>query len=215
MLISGIIYNDYTCKTADLVNSFFATTGKMISIVDFKNLKELDSMRIKSYINELQKNNIEILILKIDIFDIKADIFGYLRFDIIIISDKPENLNKINMDIYKDIMNKVFSLLDEKGTAIVNVDDKELLQVLQGIKHNIVTYGFNSKASMTTSSVGDRELEDVFMCCLQKNISSKNGLVIEPQEYRLKLRAHDIDAYNILAAATFAILNGVDLNYKA
>jgi UDP-N-acetylmuramate-alanine ligase len=109
-------------------------------------------------------------------------------------------------------MRKIFLLLDEKGTAIVNVDESELIQFLQGMKHYIVTFGFNSKASITTSSIGDFLFKDNFMCCLQRTISTRNGMLIEPQEYKIRLETGELNTYDVLAAATFAIVNGVDLN---
>jgi UDP-N-acetylmuramate-alanine ligase len=212
MLIAGIIGHEGKSKTAILINSFFASTGKRVSIIDAKSLVDLGNYRVKSYISELDKNNIDILILKIELKDIEKEIFNNIHFDIMIYIDKADDLKEIEDEYYKDLVRKNFSLLDDKGIAIVNIDDNSLLQMLHGLKNYIVTYGFNSKASITTSSIGDIVSKENFMCCLQRTISTKNGVLIEPQEYSIKIETTGMNSYNVLAAATFAIVNGVDLN---
>lgn len=212
MLIAGIIGHEGKSKTANLINSFFSSTGKRVSIIDTKSLVELGNYRIKSYISELGKNNVDILILKIDLMDIEKETFNNIHFDIMIYIDKADDLKETESEHYNNLMRKNFSLLDEKGIAIVNIDDDSLLQVLHGLKNNTVTYGFNSKASITTSSIGDIVSKENFMCCLQRTISTKSGLLVEPQEYSIKIETSGMNSYNVLAAATFAIVNGVDLN---
>lgn len=215
MLVAGIIGRDEECRTTNLINDIFSTAGKKVSIIDAKDLIGLDSRLIKSYVNELEKNNVEVLILKINIFDIENEIFNYLHFDIMIYNDSANHLSDLNTESYAALMRRVFSFLDEKGTAIVNVDYNELIKFLQGLNRYVVTYGFNPKASITASSTGDSLLKNSFMCCLQRTISARNGELVEPQEYRINVESDEVDAYNVLAAASFAIVNGVDLNQSA
>ncbi|HEX3028401.1 MAG TPA: glutamate ligase, partial [Clostridia bacterium] len=92
------------------------------------------------------------------------------------------------------------------------VDDSELISFLQGMKHYFITYGFNSKASLTTSSIGDSVFKDEFLCCLQRSIPTNNGMLVEPQEFRLNVQPEYMDPYSVLAAAAFAVVNGIDLN---
>jgi UDP-N-acetylmuramyl tripeptide synthase len=212
VLIAGIIGSKGKEKTSNLINSILSGARKRMSIIDSKNLLNLDSKRLKDYMGELRKNNTEILILKIDIYEIVREIFNGLRFDIIIFSDKADDTNEINMDNYRECTQRVFSLLNEKGIAIVNADDNELIKFLEGIRHCIVTYGFNLKASITASSIGDLVVKDNFMCCLQRTIFTSGGRTIEPQEFKVKADLEGVDPYNILAAATFALVNGIDLN---
>jgi UDP-N-acetylmuramyl tripeptide synthase len=212
VLIAGIISQSDKESTANLINSIFSASKKRFSIVDSKSLTNLDSKRFKAYLNELLKNDTDILILKVNIFDLDKDIFDYLKFDIIIFNDKADDFKESSSDTYKEFMRKAFSLLDEKGIAIVNADDNELTNFLNGIKHYIITYGFNLKASITTSSVGDLVAKNNIMCCLQRTVFARNGSIIEPQEFIIKTQPDMYDTYNVLAAATFALVNGVDLN---
>ena len=212
VLIAGIISQSSKESTANLINSIFSASKKRFSIVDSKSLANLDVKRFKAYLAELIKNNTDILILKVNIFDLDKEIFNYLKFDIIIFTDKADDFKESISDDYKEAMRRAFSLLDEKGIAIVNADDNELTNFLNGIKHYIITYGFNLKASITTSSVGDLVDKNDIMCCLQRTVFARNGSVIEPQEFIIKTQPEMYDPYNVLAAATFALVNGVDLN---
>ena len=78
-------------------------------------------------------------------------------------------LMKIKLRLTENNEKNIF-IISEKGVAIVNSDDNDLSSFLSGIKHYIVTYGFNLKASITTSSVGDFMDKDDIMCCLQRTI---------------------------------------------
>jgi UDP-N-acetylmuramate-alanine ligase len=212
MLIAGIIGSEGKQQTAGLISSILTSRGKRVSVVDSKNLLELDKKRIKAYIGELGKNNTDILLLKINLADIDSFLVNDLHFDIMIYTDRAEKTPEPDHMRYSAAMGRFFSLMSDKGVAIVNADDSGLLSLLQGLKQHVVTYGFNTKASITTSSVGDSVLENNFICCLQRTISARNGAVIEPQEYKLELEASGFDTHSVLAAASFAIVNGIDLN---
>ncbi len=212
MLIAGIAGSEGNLQTANLINNILSSTGKKISVIDSKNLLGANINRIKAYIKELEKNSTDILLLKINLNDVEMFLAKDMHFDVMIC---PGNSKGTGMDgiAMSEGMEKIFLLLADKGTAIVNVDDSELIKMLQGMKHNVVTYGFNTKASVTTSSIGDVLFKDGFICCLQKTISARNGALMEPQEYKLKLDSGELDTHDVLAAASFAIVNGVDLNH--
>lgn len=212
MLITGIVGQNDKEKTANIINSILHNSKKRISIVDSKNLSGLDGKRVKGYLSELEKNNTDILILKLDLSEISEEIYDYLRFDIIVFTDKADEINGENELNYMELVRRAFSLLNEKGIAIVNADDNDLNGFFKDIKHYIVTYGFNPKASMTTSSIGDLMVKENMLCCLQRKIYTKNGTVIEPQEFKVRTNLEGIDPNNVLAAATFALVNGFDIN---
>lgn len=199
-------------KTASLINSFLVSTGKRVSVADSTGLIGLDFKRIRNYILELEKNKTDILLLKLNDHDIEKLFTNGVYFDFMIYTGMSENDDMPNDSIETFYPDKLNKLMSERGVSIVNVDDGELISMLNGINQHIVTYGFNSKASITTSSIGDSSIDGSFMCCLQRSISTQNGKLIEPQEYKLKLEPGVFDTHNILAAASFAIVNGIDLN---
>jgi UDP-N-acetylmuramate-alanine ligase len=207
MLIAGIIGHDGKVQTANLISCILSSTGKKVSVIDSNKLIDLNLQKFEDYVQELQKNNTDFLVIKIDMKDLSAEIFDDIRTDIIIYTEKThEDSSSDNADTRK-MMKRVISLMNDKCIAIVNIDDGELTEFMQGVKNYIISYGFNSKASMTTSSIGD-----AFICCLQKTIPAQNGVLIEPQEYRIDLQTTVFDSHSIMAAVTFAVLNGVNLN---
>lgn len=213
MLIVGILGSEGKLQIANIISLILASSGEKVSVIDSAGMLNLDSARIKEYIRELKKNNVDLLLLKSELADIDRFLSDEMQFDILIYTDKTEN----NMDLekfdYTDKLKRVFSLMAEKSVAIVNVDDSELIRLLQGMKHRFITYGFNTKASVTTSSIGDSMSKEGFICCLQRSIPTRGGEIIEPQEYKLNLDAGEFDSHNVLAAASFAIVNGIDLNH--
>jgi len=212
MLIAGITGQNNRSGTASLVSSFFSSWGKKISIVDYGDIIDLDAFRLKSYFYELAKNNTDILLLKISPDDSDRAILQKTHFDIMIYVDKSDDIKGVNIDSYIKKMHRLFSLLNRKGIAIVNADDAELLHFLDGRECCVVTFGFNPKASITASSTGDTVFNDTYMFCLQRSIVAINGTVIEPQEFRIKIDLMETGEYNLLAAAAFSIVYGLDLN---
>jgi UDP-N-acetylmuramyl tripeptide synthase len=212
MLIAGIFGSKGKLQTAAIISSMLAAQGEKVSVIDSTRLPAMDGSKIKAYIAELEKNSVDLLLLKIELADIDRLLSDGLQFDILIYTDKAEDGLDFEKPEYKNKVKQIFSLMADKGVAIVNVDDNELIRLLQGMKHRFVTYGFNTKASVTTSSIGDSVFKDGFICCLQRSISARNGKIIEPQEYKLQLESGEFDSHNVLAAASFAIINGIDLN---
>ncbi len=212
MLIAGIIGSEGREQTTGLISSILASKGEKVSVIDSAGLPELDGRKLRAYINELEKNNVDLLLLKTSISDADRFLMDDVKLDIVIYTDKAEDMEVADRKDYSEKTARFFSLIADKGVAIVNVDDSGLINLLQGMKHSFVTYGFNTKASITTSSIGDTVFKDGFICCLQRPVSTRNGQVIEPQEYKLRLDANELDSHNVLAAASFAIINGIDLN---
>ena len=66
---------------------------------------------------------------------------------------------------------------------ILNSDVKENLPLLENLDLKIITYGYNQKASITTSSVEDEKV----IVCLQRGIKNIYQEEIEPQEMELEI----------------------------
>jgi UDP-N-acetylmuramate-alanine ligase len=211
MFIAGILGSEGKWQTAAIISSMLASKGEKVSTIDPAGMPGMNSKRISAYVNELEKNNIDILILKIDIPEIDKFLPDDIRFDILLYTDRADSF-KSSKRAYSDSLKKVFSFMADKGIAIVNVDDSDLIKLLEGLKHRFITYGFNTKACVTTSSIGDTVYKEGFICCLQRSVSTRDGKVVEPQEYKVRLEAGGFDSHDLLAAAAFAIVNGIDLN---
>jgi len=74
-------------------------------------------------------------------------------------------------------------LLEKATYVIVNSDIENNLNLLENIKATIVTYGFNTKATITASSVEEEEM----LLCIQRTFQNKEGKPIEPQEIKVAM----------------------------
>lgn len=212
MLLAGIVGREGRIETSSLISSFLVSTGKRVSVADSGGLSGLEFKRIRSYISELERNKTDILLLKLNVCDIEKLIINGVCFDVMIFTGSMDDIDKEETDGKSFCPERLSALMSERGISIINFDDRELISIFESLKHHVVTYGFNSKASITTSSIGDSLLEGSFMCCLQRSIPTQSGRLIGPQEYKLRLEHGEFDTHNILAAASFAIVNGIDLN---
>jgi len=114
VLITAIVGQMTKKKLQMSLIPYYTIQRSEISIVDSKNLSGLDGKRLKSYLAELEKNNTDILILKLDLTDVSKEIYDYLRFDIIVFTDKADEINGEIEQNYMDLMKRAFSLLKEK-----------------------------------------------------------------------------------------------------
>lgn len=92
-----------------------------------------------------------------------------VKFDIILIS----NLRKYEKS------NNFKKILSNASITVINADIKENLGVLDNLKGTVITYGFNSKATITASSVNESNIS----ICVQRVIENIEGKKIEPIEY--------------------------------
>ena len=113
--------------------------------------------------NSLNENNV-IFIKEKNIDNIKN-----VHFDTVIINREFEKMDELN------------NLLNNAKNIVINMDVNINWKELNIISANIITYGFNSKSSITISSVAD----DDVLICVQRNINSNYG-EIELQEIKIE-----------------------------
>ena len=132
--------------------------------------KKRDVQRINK---ELKESNIKIIeITKESIKNVKNISFD----EIIVIEDM-----KLESDEYK-YMNEIIS---KTKYLILNGDIKigflNEMNIENPIK--VITFGFNTKATISISSVKEEKI----IVCLQRDIEKINGKIIESQEKEIKL----------------------------
>ncbi len=123
--------------------------------------------------------------------------------NVIFINEKNiDNIKNVHFDTV--IINKEFEKYDELNkllnnakNVVINMDIKIECQQLNIVNSNLITYGFNSKSSITISSVTD----DDVLICVQRNIYSNYG-EIELQEIKLE----NNEKYSIYDLITILIL---------
>lgn len=103
-----------------------------------------------------------------------------IKFEAIILARKFKN-----MEILK-------KMLANTNYLIVNTDRIKTLEIFNEFNLKIFTFGFNSKADVTASSV----TEDGVLICVQREIQTIKGNIIEPQE--IKINSEE-DAEGVMA----------------
>ena len=96
-----------------------------------------------------------------------------IRFDAILIAKKLCVTDE-NKEIVKKILNNTKYL-------IINTDLNNNLDILEESNINVITYGFNSKTTITASSINTEDL----LVCIQRNITSINNKKIEQQDKKI------------------------------
>lgn len=211
MIIAGIIESGNDCTTINLISKIFNDSDKKISIINSGCLTGLDYRKVPEYKRELKKNGVDILLIGIKLEDLIHDVFLGFNFDVIIFVNQADEILEGDNNNIKELTEKLFLLTDDKGTVILNADDHERISLLQGKRYSVLTYGFNSKASVTASSIGEGIYRESFICCLQRNLLTNDGNIIEPQEFEIKVNSGFVDSYSVMAAAAFAIFLGAIL----
>ncbi len=113
-----------------------------------------------------------------------------VKFETVIIDRKFKNL---------EILKKI--LVDAKY-VVINTDIIKNLSILEDLELTLITYGFNSKATITASSVTDESS----LICLQRTISNIYDQKIEMQEIKIG-ETQDINASMAVVATTLIYKN--------
>lgn len=149
--------------------------------------KENDSNFIK---NEIAKNATSNKLEIININKKSIENIKNIKFDVLVINEDIEELLK-NSNYLEDILKKA-------NYVIINSD---INNNVLNIGANIITYGFNAKATITISSIKKENI----MLCIQRNIKRIDGKLIEEQEKNIQIEKNNANKlYNILII--FAIL---------
>lgn len=135
------------------------------------------------FIGIVSEENVENCIRK------QLEKLDFKESNVLFIKEKSiENIKNITFEtiiITKEFKNEEMlkKLMKKAKYIIINTDIKSNLKMVESINAEIITYGFNSKAIITASSVE----EDEIMLYLQKNLITKNGENIEPEEIKIPI----------------------------
>lgn len=176
-------------------------TKELLSLSSYKIIYKND----KDDIVGLSDNKITLII-----FDFIPKDFNELRlwnvqFDIIVHSFMERNQNEYINNLFKSCY-----------YSIINSDDDSSIEFIKNTEKGIaITYGFNSKSSLTVSSHTINQGTEVNLC-LQRNITPIGGNTIEPFEFIIQIDSTDNKLiYPLLAAATLNLAIGNEsFNHK-
>lgn len=150
---------------------------------------------------------------EIQIKRILENSLNYKKHTVIIVNKKNiENIRNIKfetvliIDLEESMEKKVSLILGGTKYLIINSDIKsENLEFINNLKLNIITFGFNQKATITASSV-----EDDLMLCLQRKIIDISENIIEPQEILVKTTEKKVvnSIHNVMGIASILLVYG-------
>jgi len=99
------------------------------------------------------------------------------------------------------VLKSMIPSLTEEDYLVVNSDDKEIFPHLTGNTAQLITYGFNTRACITASSVMDGGLQ----VCIQRAFYGIDGTEKLPQEFSAKIAESEETESVLGAAAAWAI----------
>ena len=155
--------------------------------------KENDCNFIKNTINKNAKLN-KFEVININIKNVEN--MKNVKFDVLVVNENIEDM--LNKSLYLE------NIIKKANYVIINSDIKNNL-LLKNVTTNIITYGFNEKATITVSSVKEENV----MFCVQRSITGINKNHVEEQEINIKIRKNNVKKiYNVLAIFTIFEIYG-------
>lgn len=128
--------------------------------------------------------------------------------NVVFINEKNiENIKNIKFKIIvlnKGIDNKnIKNILLNAEYLILNSDINVKIDLIENLDLKVITYGFNSKSTVTASSVTEEEM----LICVQRNIINIKGKKIEPKEINIE-KDIMLDNYDNMYIMCLAIIYG-------
>lgn len=157
----------------------------------------------ENYIKQTLIQNLKnktVIILKED----NVENFKNIKFETIVImsNEKTTILNESKLN-EKNVIKRI---IDSAKYLVVNADEEINLNLLQETNGKVITYGFNSKSTITASSVK----EDGVLLCVQRNIENLEGKNIELQEFNINKTISKIPTNIVMGLATVLLLYGIE-----
>lgn len=142
---------------------------------------------------------------------------GIINFSLKNLKDLSSLGLKFNVIVYADIgyetllskeVKKSFASLD--SIIVLNIDDENNIKLLEGNnKALVITYGLNNKATVTASSLDINNLIE-FNFCLQREIKTLKGDVIEPLDFPVEINFFGKEyIYSALASIIVGLCYGL------
>ncbi|NLX78109.1 MAG: hypothetical protein GXZ01_12225 [Clostridiaceae bacterium] len=203
MHIAGIVESSNTQDILDIIKYFLNLENRKVSISEY-GYRFRSKETWSSYCSAISQTGTEILIIKIKTADIE-EALTFLPIDTIIVNDHNE------WNLVSDIIRNG-SKSYKNLTVILNSDVIKISDFTDEQLCRILCYGFSKDSNITTSSTGEPSISSQFLCYIRNRLVTADGKRLEPQEYVINLEDAGRDPYNILAAASFAVLHDVNLN---
>lgn len=201
MFSIGIIGDDCVNQTMEMLLHLYRSKGlKVIS----KSVGNNESY-LEKWVDRAKKEEADILLTAMNYECTEENKVKGIKFNILIyLSGGSRREGKAK---------KLPNFLEEKNVVIVNSDNKGFFPFSIGTGTTLITCGFNSKASVTASSVVcDDDNTEKIQCCIQRAIRTISGERLEPQEFAVNLDNKRKNVIGALAAITAAIAYDMEIS---
>ena len=112
-----------------------------------------------------------------------------------------DDLIAVFLDDTERFKNQTFP---ENTIGICENSNTHALSVFEANNIRVICCGMNSKNTITLSSFGDKSL----LATLQRSIIDRNGLEIEPSEFKIKLEK-SYNPFSVMASCAILLLCGI------
>lgn len=149
----------------------------------------------EGYIKQTLSTNLKeenVIVLKED----NIENFKNITFETIAIFSNQANAFK-----KKEIIAKV---IEKAKYVIINADEPISCELMTERKENVITYGFNTKSTVTASSVKD----DNILICLQRTIQNRSQKELEPQEILVPISMRKANASTVMGVISVLFVYG-------
>ncbi len=208
MIVIGITELECGADIVGMLRKVMGKAGLKISIIQSYDFHSLYSsgVSLKHYLDELERNHMDIVIIKIKPEQITKGIYINIRFNILV-------HNHINKRAYLEDVKVIFDRMRKEDIAIINIDEETNFELLRDSKMCVITYGLCSKATITASSIEEGTEGITLIYCMQRTIKTIENTIIEPQEFPIKaVSSKNQDIYDTLAAMTTALVCNVNVD---
>lgn len=109
---------------------------------------------------------------------------------------------------HKVILNKkeILKVMIKKAKYLIMNSDEEInLNLMNQLDLKVISYGFNTKSTVTASSVN----KDNILICIQRTIKGKDNLDIEPQEILVDNKSENNNSNIIIGLTAILVIYGV------
>lgn len=128
-------------------------------------------------------------------------------------------LKEENMENFKNITFETVAIFSNQGSlfhkveilekimekakyVIMNADEPIVLKPHTNVNGNVITYGFNTKSTITASSVK----EDRILLCIQRGFQNRYAQMLEPQEILVPLQGHKMNTSVLMGLETIHLI---------
>ena len=130
MLIAGIAGCLGRMQISELISSIMAQKGYKVSITDSLTVSRLDGKKLGSYLDELVKSGVDILIIRIETPVSGTKLLQTVEFNVIIFTGVTDEVDIETNNEYRDFLSLIFKLMHKKGVIILNADGGQMDECL-------------------------------------------------------------------------------------